>query len=40
MFKLVADMAKALGDGYDIEVIEAHHRMKKDAPSRYGRSAC
>ena len=26
-------MAKTLGDDYDIEVIEAHHRNKKDAPS-------
>jgi 4-hydroxy-tetrahydrodipicolinate reductase len=33
MFKVVADLAKTLGDDYDIEVIEAHHRMKKDAPS-------
>ena len=24
---------KALGDGYDIEIVEAHHRMKVDAPS-------
>ena len=33
MFKVVADLARILGDDYDIEVIEAHHRMKKDAPS-------
>jgi len=26
-------MAKTLGEDYDIEVIEAHHRLKKDAPS-------
>src|SRR4029078_1238521 len=26
-------MARTLGDEYDIEVIEAHHRLKKDAPS-------
>ncbi len=25
--------AAVLGDGYDIEIVEAHHRMKKDAPS-------
>ncbi|SLM47705.1 4-hydroxy-tetrahydrodipicolinate reductase [Nitrospira japonica] len=31
--KVIAEMAKTLGDGYDIEVIEAHHRLKKDAPS-------
>ncbi len=34
-FKLLEVAAKALGDdgGYDIEVIEAHHRHKVDAPS-------
>jgi len=34
-FKLLEIAAKALGDdgGYDIEVIEAHHRHKVDAPS-------
>ena len=31
--KIVADIASALGDDYDVEVIEAHHKMKKDAPS-------
>lgn len=34
LFKLVEEAAKALKDkGYDIEVIEMHHRFKKDAPS-------
>lgn len=33
MFKILAEIAKALGDDYDVEIIEAHHRMKKDAPS-------
>lgn len=33
MFKLVEDMARALGDGFDVEIIEAHHHHKKDAPS-------
>lgn len=33
LFKVLAEMARALGDDYDIEVIEAHHRLKKDAPS-------
>lgn len=33
LFKVVADVARLLGEGFDIEVIEAHHRMKKDAPS-------
>lgn len=33
LFKVIAEMAKTFGDEYDIEVIEAHHRLKKDAPS-------
>lgn len=33
LLKLVADAARALGPAYDIEVLEAHHRMKRDAPS-------
>jgi len=31
--KLVALAAKTLGDEYDIEITETHHRFKKDAPS-------
>ena len=31
--KLVAEAAALLGPGYDVEVIETHHRQKKDAPS-------
>ncbi|MBA2486930.1 MAG: 4-hydroxy-tetrahydrodipicolinate reductase [Nitrospira sp.] len=33
MYRVIAEMAKTLGEDYDIEVIEAHHRLKKDAPS-------
>jgi 4-hydroxy-tetrahydrodipicolinate reductase len=33
IYKVISEMAKTLGDEYDIEVIEAHHRLKKDAPS-------
>ena len=33
LLKVIADMARRLGDDYDIEVLEAHHRLKKDAPS-------
>ena len=33
MLKILQDVARVLGDDYDIEIIEAHHRMKKDAPS-------
>ena len=32
-FKLIRDAAKYLGDAYDVEIIEAHHNQKKDAPS-------
>lgn len=31
-FKVLEDLAKILDD-YDVEIIEAHHRHKKDAPS-------
>lgn len=33
LFALVADVARRLGDEYDIEIVEAHHRFKVDAPS-------
>lgn len=33
LFKLIADLAKQTGAEYDLEIIEAHHRHKKDAPS-------
>ena len=32
-FRVLADMAKLLGDDYDVEITEVHHRFKKDAPS-------
>jgi 4-hydroxy-tetrahydrodipicolinate reductase len=32
-FKVLADMARMLGDDYDVEIVETHHRFKKDAPS-------
>jgi 4-hydroxy-tetrahydrodipicolinate reductase len=32
-FRVLALMARALGDDYDVEITEIHHRMKKDAPS-------
>ena len=31
--KIVEEVAKLLGPDYDAEVLEAHHRFKKDAPS-------
>ena len=33
LWKIVADAAKLLGNGFDAEIVEAHHRLKKDAPS-------
>ncbi|MBI3802402.1 MAG: 4-hydroxy-tetrahydrodipicolinate reductase [Nitrospirae bacterium] len=33
LFKLLAETAEALGEAYDIEIVEIHHRQKKDAPS-------
>ena len=33
VLKLLEQAAKALSTGYDIEIIEAHHRHKVDAPS-------
>ncbi len=33
MFKLLEKAAKVMGDYCDIEIIEAHHRHKVDAPS-------
>ena len=33
LLKVVAEVARALGEDYDIEIAETHHRFKKDAPS-------
>jgi 4-hydroxy-tetrahydrodipicolinate reductase len=33
MRKIAAQVAKLLGDQYDVEVVEAHHNRKVDAPS-------
>jgi len=33
LFEIAAIAASKLKAGYDIEIIEAHHRLKKDAPS-------
>ena len=33
LFKIAGEVAKMLGDDYDKEIVEAHHRFKKDAPS-------
>ncbi len=33
LLKLAAQAAKSLGEDYDIEIVEGHHRFKKDAPS-------
>ena len=33
LFALVGKVAAMLGEDYDVEIIEEHHRLKKDAPS-------
>jgi 4-hydroxy-tetrahydrodipicolinate reductase len=33
LFNLVGKSASMLGEDYDIEIVEQHHRFKKDAPS-------
>ncbi len=33
VFKLLDTAARILAGGYDVEIVEAHHRMKVDAPS-------
>lgn len=33
LFKIIPEIAKVLGEDYDTEILEMHHRMKRDAPS-------
>jgi len=33
VIKVAAELAKVLGDAYDVEIFETHHRLKKDSPS-------
>jgi 4-hydroxy-tetrahydrodipicolinate reductase len=33
LYAVLGEIARALGQGYDIEIMEAHHHFKKDAPS-------
>ncbi len=33
MFRVVQEVAQVLGPEYDIEILEAHHHLKKDSPS-------
>jgi 4-hydroxy-tetrahydrodipicolinate reductase len=33
LYTLVEQATRLLGEAYDVEIIEAHHRLKKDAPS-------
>lgn len=33
LFKIAGEVARILGEAYDIEIVEMHHRFKKDAPS-------
>jgi 4-hydroxy-tetrahydrodipicolinate reductase len=40
MFKLAGQISATLGDDYDIEIVETHHRFKKDAPSGTALALC
>lgn len=33
MFRVVGEVARILGNDYDMEILETHHRLKKDSPS-------
>jgi 4-hydroxy-tetrahydrodipicolinate reductase len=33
LFRIAGEMARLLGPDYDMEILEVHHRLKKDAPS-------
>ncbi len=33
LFKMVPEVARTLGKDYDMDIVETHHRFKKDAPS-------
>jgi 4-hydroxy-tetrahydrodipicolinate reductase len=33
MFRIVQEIVQVLGPEYDVEILEAHHRLKKDSPS-------
>lgn len=33
LFRLAGEVAQVLGQSFDIEIVEAHHNLKKDAPS-------
>ena len=33
MFRVAADVARVFGEEYDVEIVETHHRFKKDSPS-------
>lgn len=38
LYRLVAEAVRLLGDSYDVEITEMHHRFKKDAPSGTARA--
>lgn len=33
LLKVLPELVKALGEAYDMEMVETHHKMKKDSPS-------
>jgi 4-hydroxy-tetrahydrodipicolinate reductase len=38
LFKVVPEIARTLGKEYDLDIVETHHRFKKDAPSGTART--
>ncbi len=38
LFKVVPEIARTLGKDYDLDIVETHHRFKKDAPSGTART--
>lgn len=33
LFRIASEVARVLGQDYDVEIVETHHRLKKDSPS-------
>ena len=38
LFRIAPEIAKLLGPGYDLDIVDIHHRFKKDAPSGTART--
>jgi 4-hydroxy-tetrahydrodipicolinate reductase len=40
LFEVLGDIARRLGPDYSVEIVEAHHKAKKDAPSGTAKRMC